>query len=80
MGAAPGSPADAVAGAPFGTLPDGSTATLFTLAAEGITLQVTDWGATIVALEVPDRDGVMGGVVLGLDDARIADLRAREVI
>jgi aldose 1-epimerase len=65
MGASSG----AAPGAPFGTLPDGSIATLFTLAAEGITLQVTDWGATIVALEVPDRDGVMGGVVLGLDDA-----------
>jgi aldose 1-epimerase len=69
MDAVPGGPSDAEAGAPFGVLPDGSTATLFTLATDGITLRVTDWGATIVALEVPDRDGVTGGVVLGLDDA-----------
>ncbi len=57
------------AGTPFGTLPDGSEATLFTLRAPGITVRVTDWGATLVAVEVADRDGVSAGVVLGLDDA-----------
>jgi aldose 1-epimerase len=57
------------AGTPFGTLPDGSEATLFTLIAPGITVRVTDWGATLVAVEVADRDGVSAGVVLGLDDA-----------
>jgi len=36
-------------------------------AAAGITFKVTDRGETIGALEAPDRDGVMGGVVLGLD-------------
>jgi aldose 1-epimerase len=53
----------------FGVLPDGSEARLFTLSAPGITARITDWGATLVALEVDDRDGVRGGVVLGLDDA-----------
>jgi aldose 1-epimerase len=57
------------AGQPFGALPDGSGATLFTLRAPGITARVTDWGATLVAVEVADRDGVSAGVVLGLDDA-----------
>jgi aldose 1-epimerase len=57
------------AGTPFGLLPDGGEATLFTLRAPGITVRVTDWGATLVALEVADRAGVPGGVVLGLDDA-----------
>jgi aldose 1-epimerase len=56
-------------GRPFGTLPDGSEAQLFTLTAPGITARVTDWGATLVALEVPDRDGASAGVVLGLEDA-----------
>ncbi len=57
------------AGLPFGLLPDGSEATLFTLRAPGIMVQVSDWGATLVALEVADRNGVSAGVVLGLDDA-----------
>jgi aldose 1-epimerase len=56
-------------GAPFGVLPDGSEARLFTLRATGITVRVTDWGATLVALEVSDRDGLPAGVVLGHDDA-----------
>ena len=55
--------------APFGVLPDGCPAALFTLRAGGVTARVTDLGATLVALETPDRDDRPGGIVLGLDDA-----------
>ena len=53
---------------PFGHLEDGRPAQLFTLRADGIVVKVADYGATFVALEVPDRDGAVGGVVLGFDD------------
>jgi aldose 1-epimerase len=52
----------------FGTLEDGRTAHLHTLQAAGIVVTVCDYGATLVSLEVPDRDGRMGGVVLGFDE------------
>ena len=61
----PGEPAEVV---PFGHLEDGRPARLFTLRADGIVVKVADYGATLVALEVPDRDGDVGGVVLGFDD------------
>jgi aldose 1-epimerase len=53
---------------PFGTLADGTVALLHTLRADGIVVRVCDYGATLVALEVPDRDGTWGGVVLGFAD------------
>ena len=56
------------AGEPFGTLEDGRPARLFTLAADGISVTVCDYGATLVAVRVPDRDGSLGDVVLGFDD------------
>lgn len=53
---------------PFGTLPDGTEATLYTLtAASGTRMRVTDYGGIIVSLDVPDRDGNLGDVVLGFD-------------
>lgn len=52
----------------FGSLEDGRATRLFTLRAPGIVVTVCDYGATLVALEVVDRDGVPGGVVLGFDD------------
>lgn len=55
-------------GVPFGRLEDGRAARRFTLRAEGLVAEVCDYGATLVALRVPDRDGRLGGVVLGFDD------------
>jgi aldose 1-epimerase len=43
---------------------------LFTLTnANGLKLKVTNLGATITSLEVPDRHGKLADIVLGLDDA-----------
>lgn len=53
----------------FGTLRTGGAATLWTLRGRGIEIDVTDLGATLVALRVPDRRGEPGDVVLGFGDA-----------
>ncbi|MFC5344105.1 aldose epimerase family protein [Brevundimonas staleyi] len=53
---------------PWGTLPDGQTVTMFTLTnAKGSQARVMTWGGILQSLKVPDRDGHMAEVVLGLD-------------
>ncbi len=54
----------------FGTLPDGSQTHLYTISRDGITAKITDLGATLVNLWVPDKEGVCADVVLGYDDAQ----------
>ncbi len=54
----------------FGKLSDGRTAGLYVLRNNsGMTASLTDYGATLVSLSVPDRKGVLRDVVLGHDDA-----------
>ena len=53
---------------PFGTLPDGSAASLYTISGGGLTTVISDYGATIVKLFVPDKNGICADVVLGFDD------------
>jgi aldose 1-epimerase len=56
---------------PFGTLADGRGATLFVLKVpEGMSVALTDYGASIVQVNVPDRRGVLKDVTLGYDDVR----------
>lgn len=53
---------------PFGTTPEGEEATRYTLTnASGMQVQISDYGATITSVLVPDREGEMGDVVLGFD-------------
>jgi len=52
----------------FGVLPDGQQATLYTISFGQIHAQVTDFGATLVRLYVPDRNGILADVILGYDD------------
>lgn len=53
---------------PFGQLPDGKTADLFTLTnTAGMEVRLTNYGGLVVALSVPNRDGIPGDVVLGYD-------------
>ena len=55
----------------FGKLEDGRTAGLYILESpDGMKAAVTDYGAALVSLAVPDRKGIMRDVVLGHDDAR----------
>lgn len=52
----------------FGTTKDGQEAHLYTLCDGGITAVVSDFGAVLVKLCVPDREGRMDDIVLGFDD------------
>ena len=49
----------------FGMLPDGSCAMKYTIPAGNAALTVTDFGATVLGLSVPDRDGNVDDIVLG---------------
>ena len=52
----------------FGKMPDGKEASIFTLVnASGNTVRVTNYGAKIVSIQVPDRNKKMADVVLGYD-------------
>ena len=52
----------------FGILPDGSTASLYTIQGGDVTAEISDLGATVVKLFVPDNKGNLADVVLGFDD------------
>lgn len=55
--------------ADFGTRSDGTRARLFTIGRPGgVVAAVSDHGATLVELHVPDRNGATADVVLGFDD------------
>ena len=55
---------------PFGTTPDGDTATLWTIEnTSGLSLGISDWGATIVSVKQPDKTGRIDEILLGFDDA-----------
>ncbi len=52
----------------FGNLPDGKQASLYTIRWGNLTAEVTDFGATLVSLYVPDQKGEVADVILGYDD------------
>ena len=52
----------------FGTLGDGRLVHIYTLTnSNGVEARITNYGGALVSLEVPDRHGRMGDVVLGYD-------------
>jgi len=52
----------------FGKTHDGRDAHLYTLSNKaGMEVVITDYGATVVSIKVPDRNGKIGDVVLGYD-------------
>lgn len=53
----------------FGILPSGEETTLYTISCGDLSATVTDYGATLVSLFVPDHNGNLADVVLGCDDA-----------
>lgn len=53
----------------FGILPDGQQANLYTISGGGLQAGISDYGAVLVSLMVPDKDGNLADVVLGFDDA-----------
>lgn len=66
--AASGAPRASIVSAPFGTLSDGRAVRIWTLTnARGEQAKITNYGAIITSLRVPDRSGKLGDVVLGYD-------------
>src|SRR6201996_7362876 len=59
----------------FGTAPDGAAVELYTLKSEGIEANITTFGARVVSIKTPDRDGKIADVVLGYNslDGYLAD-------
>ena len=53
---------------PFGVLPNGRQASLYTIRCGVLEAAVTDFGATLVSMWVPDKCGNRADVVLGFDD------------
>ncbi len=59
---------DTVVRAPFGVLPSGDSVHVFTLTnGQGVELRAIDYGALVISLRTPDRDGTLGDIVLGYD-------------
>lgn len=53
----------------FGTTKEGAAVTLYTITNKnGLSVSAIDYGANIVSLMVPDKNGVVEDIVLGFDD------------
>lgn len=65
-----------VSSAPFGTTANGKSVTLYKLVnAKNAEVEIMDLGATVVSVKVPDKDGVLGDVVLGF--SRVKDYETK---
>jgi len=53
----------------FGVLPTGEQASVYTISYGAMRAEISDFGATLVRLYVPDQKGELADVVLGFDDA-----------
>ena len=53
---------------PFGVLPSGEQTYVYTISRGAMTAEISDYGATLVRLYVPDAKGQLADVVLGFDD------------
>ncbi|MBN1578608.1 MAG: galactose mutarotase [Chitinispirillaceae bacterium] len=52
----------------FGSMPDGRKVDLFTLTNHnGVTVTITAYGAAVVSIIIPDKNGDMGDIILGFD-------------
>lgn len=55
----------------FGKLPDGTPVDLYTLTNKnGVEVKITNYGATITSIKVPDKSGKFEDVVLGYDNLK----------
>src|SRR5262245_31768892 len=67
-GAEPGRARPGISRSAFGKTADGQAVELFALTgAGGIEIGITNYGATVTSIKVPDRDGKLGDVVLGFE-------------
>ena len=59
-------PQMSIAKTAFGKTADGQEISLYTCTnAAGLVMKITDYGATVVSLETPDRDGKLANITLG---------------
>ena len=58
----------AVTVAPWGKTAAGEAVDIYTLSDADLTIRITNFGAHIVSIEAPDRDGKKADVVLGFKD------------
>ena len=59
----------AIEKAPFGKTLSGESVELYTLKnSSNLRVQIMTYGGTVVSLQVPDRDGMLGDIVLGYDN------------
>jgi aldose 1-epimerase len=59
-----------ISSAPFGKLASGEAVELYTLRnAKGTLVKITPYGGIVTSILVPDRNGKLGDVALGFDDA-----------
>ena len=58
----------AVTRAPWGKTSDGTPVELYTLSDSALTVKITNFGAHVVSIEAPGRDGKKADVVLGYKD------------
>jgi aldose 1-epimerase len=57
--------------APFGNAPNGQAVSLYTLTnAHGMRVQITNYGGIITLIDVPDKQGRLGDVILGYDNLK----------
>jgi aldose 1-epimerase len=54
--------------APWGKTSDGKAVEIFTISDHDLTVRITTFGARVVSIEAPDRNGKMADVVLGYDN------------
>jgi len=55
-----------ITSAEFGKMPDGQSVLIYTLVnSNGLKAKITEYGAALVSLEVPDREGKLADVILG---------------
>ncbi|MGC3959947.1 MAG: aldose epimerase family protein [Verrucomicrobiota bacterium] len=58
-----------ISAGPFGQTPKGKAVTLYTLRnANGVVATICNYGGLVTSLQVPDRNGKLGDVVLGYDN------------
>ncbi|MCK9280573.1 MAG: galactose mutarotase [Melioribacteraceae bacterium] len=55
---------------PFGLMPDGRAVSLFTLTNGDLVVKITNYGGTIVSIEMPDRHGKVDDIVVGYDNLK----------
>ena len=55
----------------FGTLPNQVSVDLFTLTNKhGMQVKITNYGGIVISIQVPDKNGLLGEVILGFDNLK----------